>query len=151
MTKAIPPDLIARAVPGDRLGVARAYGNAASWLRADRAPPRELCAWLAERLAAVAAVLSDDREKKPADAVLRALGASSSKRGRREADNTDRDRFLAWDVFYALKMSKQKGQAMADMFALVAERCSYGKHQVSPAVVEAAWKRRREFGIQYRK
>jgi hypothetical protein len=48
-TAVLPPDLIANASPGNRAGVARAYGHAAMFLANGKAPPAELTAWLSER------------------------------------------------------------------------------------------------------
>jgi len=139
--------MLRQATSGNRHGVGMAYRHAAAWLKDGEAPPADLCEWLAERLEALGRVLCNNRESKPVEAAFKAIGAGDSKRGNKgKADQEDRASFLAWDVYYQ-KRNPGRRMTNPEIFEVVAKRCSLGSRQLSASVVEAAWKRRKEFGI----
>jgi hypothetical protein len=139
--KAMNPAIMAAAVPSNRRGVGVAYGHAAEWLRRGEAPPPELCEWLAERLSAVGVALRNMEDDKPDAAVMCALGARESKRGRKPADEDKRDRdvHLAWEVM--TRHTNEPEKKMAAIFEEVAATWPIPRDNVTAATVKAAWER----------
>lgn len=144
--KVMPRDLLERAVPGDRQGLARAFGHAGGWLRAGEAPPPELAAWVGERLIGLANVLNNPRVKKDLEGeAARALGlVERGKRGRKADSEHDLalKRFIVWDCHYQRRLHPEL--TWEQVFERVAKvPASAGVH-LSVAKIEAAWKKRRE-------
>lgn len=142
----MPPNLLTEATPGNREGLARAFGHAAAWLKApDHAPPAELAVWLAERLESLSNVLHDKSIKKFEHAVPAALGlVHQGKRGRKSRSSRDdaMRRFLVWDCSYAKAMNPH--WTWKQVFDHVVAKAAEAKLYISADVVEAAWKDRRE-------
>ena len=138
----LPPGLMADAVPGNRRGVGRAYGIAAELLRNGEAPPPELCAWLAERLAAVGVALRNTDDSNPDAAVVVALGArEAGKPGRKPGgeDKLERDQLLAREVMASHTRDPEK--KMVAIFEEVAAAWPVPRDKVKLATVRAAWER----------
>lgn len=144
--KALHPAVLENAQPGNRLGLATAYAQAAGWLRAGEAPPDELASWLAERLQGLANVLHDPRVKGDLpDQAARALElVEKGKRGRKADSEHDLalKRIVVWDCYYQRRLHPEL--TWEQVFELVAKAPAAQGIHLSKAKIEAAWKKRRE-------
>jgi hypothetical protein len=139
--KDLSPEVLENAVPGNREGLADAYGIAAAWLRKGEAPPKELCEWLAERLDALAASIADRSDKKKASVLAAVWAVEEGKRGRKEGTPVDDAlaRMLVWEVHY----QHCQGLRGEDCFKHVAQLFAAGGHHVGEKTVAKAWDRRK--------
>lgn len=141
--QAMPGSLIEGATPGNREGLARAFGHAGAWLREGRAPPKELAEWLAECLLRLSAVLRDRHDKK-LSGVNAALGlVESGKRGRKPASLLDdaKRRDLVLDVQW---QRARFGGNLTEAFDRVVAFHAVAGHWITPVQVAAAWKDRKK-------
>jgi hypothetical protein len=139
--KALPPGLLERANAGDRGGIADAYRQAAAWLKHHKAPPPELCDWLADKLLALSSALRDRGDKKKHD-ILAAIGAvEAGKRGRKP--DSQMQAFLKKMLVHDCVYERRHGEPLCDVFERVAEKHAQGGHYVTADFVAECWKRRR--------
>lgn len=160
---ALPPHWERDAVPGNKRGNARAFGLAASLLKARVPIPAELADWLAVRLKDLHDALRDESDTRMHRVVPALRLQETGKRGVKAAgplENTLKVQ-LAWEVYYAARLRGSPGNLPAratldQVFEMVADRrnAALDSHRragnavtglrVSAAKVEAAWKARRK-------
>ncbi|MBT2145290.1 MULTISPECIES: hypothetical protein [unclassified Rhodanobacter] len=145
-----PADAVAKAVRlqnelGGKLSrpdTAQRYREAAAGIT--ETIPVDLAAWLTPRLEAIAGAIGDLSDARPANAIYRACGAGrDGKRGNRPADADDEGRDAALVFEVRLQQANHPELLQTEVFERVARSWSLGCVQLSPAVVQAAWKRRR--------
>lgn len=149
-------DEVYRVVVGGKRGAVRAvqarfFSDGARLLESHaQSLPPALVAWLVPRLRATATALDNMADARPANAVLRALGAArDGQRGRPAADDLqdERDALLVWEVADQIKRHpgvplRPDKNGEVGVFERVAR---LWRKQISAAVVEDAWRRRHLF------
>ena len=107
--KVIQPGIETRieaAEAGDKVALARLYGQAAAWIKTGEAPPEPLGEWIADRLTELSEVLTSHQDrKKTAAASCHALRVTrAGKAGRAPRRKTEAiDRALAGDVLHFIQ------------------------------------------------
>jgi hypothetical protein len=134
--------MIDRAEAGDREALARAYGQAAAWLKAGKAPPPELAGWLAGRLEELGTLVHRARRKDnartvPIEAARIMRVQRKGKPGRPSSNVSSRMEWaLAGDVLHFIEWHELSPEAAFDA---VVEMHEQSGRYITREQVKAAW------------